>query len=293
MIETFQLPFVQRAFLVGAIAAIPFGLIGTFVVVRRIGYLAAAIAHCAFGGVGIGIYVHFLLATTWPIWFAADSLLGNVISPISISIVVAVSSALGIGLIRTVAREREDSVIGAIWASSMAIGLLLLERTPGNVSISNYLFGSIYLITREDVITVACLSLIVFFGIGIWFKRLEAVCFDEEFVKIRGISADRYFQILLVLIALTVVILMRLVGIVLVIALVTLPAATASRFLRRLVPMCVLSVFLGFLFTWTGILISLWFDISPGPAIVLVAAMTYFVCLLFSPLLQKAVVSQN
>jgi zinc transport system permease protein len=273
MFETLQFPFMQRAFLIGAIAAIPFGLIGTFVVVRRIGYLAGAIAHCAFGGIGIGLYGQYLLAgclgTTATVLFP----------PMGVSVLVAVLCAMLIGLIQTQAKEREDTIIGVIWAVGMALGLLLLELTPGNVNISNYLFGNILLITKTDVLLVSSLSIIVFCFVLVFFKRLEAVCFDEEFSRLRGVPAMFYFQMLLILTALTVVLLVRIVGIVLVIAMLTLPAATACRFAKRLFPICLLAVLFGWIVTWLGLFISVYFNLSSGPTIVLVAAAIYLVSL--------------
>ena len=259
----------QRAFLIGTIAAVPFGVIGTFIVVRRIGYLAGAIAHCAFGGIGIGLYLQYVLAA---------SVFAALFDPMLVSIVVAVFSSLIIGIVRQKAKEREDTIIGAIWAVGMALGLLLLELTPGNVGISNYLFGNILLITKQDVLIVGVLSLLVIAVIGLFFKRLEAVCFDEEFAKLRGVATTWYFQLLLVLTALTVVLLVRVVGIVLVIAMLTLPAAAAGRLTKRLLPMCLLSILLCAAFSWAGLLIVCVFGNLPaGPAIVLVAAVAYFV----------------
>ena len=258
----------QRAFLVGAMAAVPFGLIGTFVVVRRIGYLAGAIAHCAFGGIGIGLFLQHLLGV---------GLLAKLCDPMGVSTVVAVFSALLIGIVRIKAKEREDTIIGAIWAVGMALGLVLLEKTPGNVNISNYLFGNILLITQTDVYLIGSLSLFVLAVVAVCFKRFEAVCFDEEFTKLRGIHTTLYFQLLLVLTAITVVLLVRVVGIVLVIAMLTLPAATACRLTERLLPICVLSIVLGFVFSWLGLTLSVWLNLSAGPTIVLVAAVAYLI----------------
>jgi zinc transport system permease protein len=284
MFETLQLPFMQRAFLLGALAAIPFGLIGTFVVVRRIGYLAGAVAHCAFGGIGIGLFLQYLLTS----FFAASCascgaavFLEYCLNPMFVSLIVAVASALLIGFVHLRTNEREDTIIGAIWSAGMALGLLLLEMTPGNVNISNYLFGNILLITPFDVVLVSSLCLIVLLTVMLFFKRLEAVCFDEEFSSIRGISSTFYFQLLLVLTALTVVLMVRIVGIILVIAMLTLPAAAASRFANRLLPTCLYSIVICFICTWAGLLISVCFNLSSGPAIVLTAVAVYMATFCF------------
>ena len=273
ILETLQQPFMQRAFLVGAIAAVPFGLIGAFVVVRRIGYLAGAIAHCAFGGIGIGLYLQYLLAGT---------LVASFFSPMFVALAVAVLSALLVGVIRIKAKEREDTIIGAVWAFGMALGLLLFEKTPGNTGITNFLFGNILLITPTDVVLVSTLTILILASVFLLFKRLEAVCFDEEFARLRGVPTTFYFQLLLVLTALTVVLMVRIVGIVLVIAMLTLPAATACRLARKLFSICILSTILAVLSTWIGLGVSVWGNFSAGPAIVLVAVVFYVFSLLFS-----------
>jgi zinc transport system permease protein len=272
MLETLQSPFMLRAFLVGAIASVPFGLIGTFVVVRRIGYLAGAIAHCSFGGIGIGLYLQYLLAAT---------VLAPFLPPTGVSIAVTVLSALLIGAVRMKAKEREDTVIGAVWVVGMALGVVLLELTPGNINLSAYLFGDIIMMTQTDVQYVAVLSAVVLTVGILCFKRFEAVCFDQEFAQLRGIPTGFYFQLLLVLTAMTVVTLVRVVGIVLVIAMLTLPAATACRFAKRLKPICILSILIGLLSSWIGLLLSVVLNFPTGSTIVLTAAIFYFASLFY------------
>ncbi len=266
----------QRAFLVGAIASVPFGLIGTFVVVRRIGFLAGAIAHCAFGGIGIGLFLQYVFAGT----LLAGIPLAALFPPLGMAVAVAVLSALLVGVVRLKAGEREDTIINAIWAVGMAVGLLLFNLTPGNTNINNFLFGDIYLIRRADVFLIAALSVAVLFLVTLFFKRLEAVCFDEEFARLRGIHTSFYFQLLLVLTALTVVLLVQVVGIVQVIAMLTLPPATACRLSCRLWPICLLAILIGFLTTWLGLLISAAANPPAGPTIVLVATAFYLASLL-------------
>ena len=261
----------QKAFLVSAMAAIPFGLIGTFVVVRRVGYLASAIAHCALGGIGGGLYLQYLLATTV---FAAYC------SPMVVSIVVTILSAMLIGTIQIKATEREDTIIGIVWVTVMALGIILLDRTPGSGNIASYLFGDILLITSADVMLVAGLSVVVLALVLIFFKRFEAVCFDSEFAQIRGVPTAFYFQLLLVLTAMTVVMLVQIVGVVLVVAMLTFPAATACRWAKRLLPIGLLSILFGFLASWSGLVFSVWLHSPTGPTIVLVAALLYFISLL-------------
>ncbi len=281
MLDTLQSLFMQRAFLVGAIAAVPFGLIGTFVVVRRIGYLAGAIAHCALGGIGIGLYLQYVLAGT----MLAGVALSSLFPPMGVAVVTTVFAAILVGVLRTSAGEREDTLIGAVWVIGMALGVLLFNKTPGNTNISNFLFGDILYISRADVLLISVLSAAVLLLVLLFFKRLEAVCFDEEFARLRGISTSFYFNLLLVLTALTVVQMVRIIGIILLIGMLTLPAAAAARLAHRLKPICLLAVLFSLLATWLGLVITAATDWVTGPTIVLVAAAIYFAT--FLPPLSK------
>jgi len=266
--------FLRQAFLVSALASLPFGVIGTFVVVRRIGYLAGAVSHCAFGGIGIGIFLQQTLTV------AGFAVLASWFHPLFVAILFSIFSALLIGAVQHYAKEREDAIIGAIWAIGMAVGILFLNKTTGYHNISAYLFGEILLTSNTGTQSVAFLGIVVLAVVGLFFKRLEAVCFDEEYVMLRGLPARFYFQLLLVLVAITVVLMIQLVGVILVIALLTLPAATAARFTHRLFSMAVLATILCFLFSWTGLWISTTFDLAAAPTIILIAAAGYTIAVL-------------
>ncbi|HBT76596.1 MAG TPA: hypothetical protein DEB39_06640 [Planctomycetaceae bacterium] len=259
--------FVRLALLVSAMGSVSFGLVGTFVVVRRIGYLAGAIAHCAFGGIGIGLYLQHQLG------FAS-------VDPLGVALLVSVACAVLIGIVNRCAGEREDTIIGVIWAVGMAVGLLCLDKvTAGNVNISAYLFGDLYLVSEKNLYAVAFLGLVVLATTLLCFHRLQAVAFDEEHTRLRGIPTTFYFQLLLVLASVTVVLMVQVVGMILVVAMLTLPAAAAGRLTRRLFPMAVLAVLFCFLFSWTGIYLSLWGNFSSGPMIIVVAAVGYAIAL--------------
>ncbi|MDR2344460.1 MAG: metal ABC transporter permease [Planctomycetaceae bacterium] len=274
MRDIFCSPIIIQAFIIGGLSAVAFGLIGVFIVVRRIGYLAGAIAHCAFGGIGIGIGLQYIVTLNSFVIFRAF-----IPDPMFVAMIVAIISAMLIGVIRIVSKEREDTVIGAIWASGMAIGLFLVAIVPNNRNISDYLFGTIIFNTREDVFSVLLVSVIVLLVMFLFFKRFEAVCFDEEFSRLKGVNTAFYFQLLLILTAITVVVLVRIVGIVLVIAMLTLPAATACRFTSRISSACILAVIVGFISNWIGLFASVFFNLPPGPTIVIVASLLYFISL--------------
>jgi zinc transport system permease protein len=191
------------------------------------------------------------------------------------AVAAALASAVLIGLVSLYARQREDTVIGALWAVGMAVGLLFFAKTPGYADPMSYLFGDILLISRNDLWQVAALDVLVV-GLGLTlYNKFLAVCFDPEFADLRGIRVKLYYMLLLCLTALTVVLLMRVVGIVMVIALLTLPAAVAGHFSRRLWQMMLLAVLCCMVFVTVGLGLSYRYELTSGPAIIVLAAGVY------------------
>lgn len=280
--------FLRSVFLLSAMASVTLGLVGTFVVARRIGYLAGAISHCAFGGVGFGLWLKQSVAAGGLIsaLFAAcggdPDVWSARIDPVWVATVVAVLSAVFLGILQKYAKEREDALIGILWSLGMAVGLLFLNRTTGYVSVTGWLFGDITLVSTRDLWTVGLLGSAVCLTTLLFFKRLEAVCFDLEFARLRGLAVDFYDRLLLVLVAVTVVLMIRIVGMVLVIAMLTLPATTASRLTGRLAPMIAGSIFFCFAGSWLGIWLAVALDFSAGPMIIAVESAFYFLVLPFT-----------
>ncbi len=264
-----DIPFFRYAFLLGLLASVSFGIVGTYVVAKRISYLAGAIAHCVLGGIGAGLYLQHQVGISW-----FDPLYG--------ALIAALLAALIIGLVSIHAKQREDTVIGALWATGMAIGLLFIAKTPGYVEPMNYLFGNILLISKTDIWLVLSLNLVVVTITLLFYHKLLAVCFDEEFARLRGLNSNFYHLLLLCLTALTVVLLVRIVGIIMVIALLTLPAAVAGTFARTLGRMMLGAIFCCMLFVSTGLGISFIHDLPSGPTIILVAAGAYLAALAVS-----------
>jgi zinc transport system permease protein len=262
-----NLPFFRYALLTGIFASIPFGIIGTFIVVRRISYIAGAIAHCVLGGIGLGLYLEKGLGVTW-------------FGPMQGAVLVALLAAVILTLVSRHAAEREDSVIGALWAVGMATGLLFIAKTPGYVDPMSYLFGNILLVSRSDFLFVLALDILVLGLVGIFYNKLLAVCFDEEFAQLRGVSSGWIYLLLLCLAALTIVLLVRVVGIVMVIALLTLPAAVAGSFSRNILQMMLLAVLFCACFVVTGLGLSYSLDLPSGPVIIVIAAAVYLLALL-------------
>jgi len=261
------IPFLRYALLAGVFASIAFGIMGTYVVTRRISYIAGAIAHSVLAGIGAALYLQKQVGLAW-------------LHPMYGAVAAALLAAVTIGLVSLFAREREDTVIGALWAIGMAVGLLFLAKTPGYVDAMSYLFGNILFISRADLWLVTGLNTLVVVLCCCFYNTFLAICFDEEFARLRGLHARLYYLLLLVLTALTVVLLVRVVGIVMVIALLTLPAAIAGQFTRRLWHMMVLAVLFCMAFTVCGLGISYTLDFPSGPTIIVLAGAVYLVILL-------------
>jgi zinc transport system permease protein len=255
-------PLLRYSLAAGVMASVAFGIVGTYVVARRISYLAGAIAHSVLAGIGISLYLKEVHGVAW-------------CDPTAGALAAGIAAALLIGLVSLYARQREDTVIGAIWAVGMAVGVLFIDQTPGRVDAMKYLFGNIQFVSRGDLFFIAVLDLVVIAAAWFWHNKFLAVCFDQEFTELRGVRAKGYYLLLLCLTALCVVLLMRVVGIVLVIALLTLPAAVAGHFSSRLWQMMVLAVLFCIVSVVVGFAVAYPYGLPSGPAIILVAGALY------------------
>jgi len=262
-------PFMQNAIAGGILASIACGAIGSYVVVKRIGYLAGGIAHAVLGGMGIAYY------------------LGR--SPIEGALVSALVFAFILGWVSLRMQQQEDTIIGALWAGGMAVGILFISKTPGyNVELMSFLFGNILMIAPEDLYWIAGLDLLILTIVFLFYKQFIAVSFDEEFARLRGIPVERFYLLFLSLVALTVVILIQIVGLILVIALLTLPAAIAGLYIRSLSLMMVLASIIGMVFTTSGLAISYQPDLPPGPTIILLAGSFYLISLILNQIKKQS-----
>ena len=249
-------PFMQNALLGGLLASIACGVAGSYVVVRRIGYIAGGIAHAVLGGMGLAYF------------------LGR--SPVGGAIIAALVAALIIGWVSIRWKKQEDTTISALWAVGMAVGVLLIARTPGyNVDLMSYLFGNILMIPQSHLNLIFWLDVGIVLLVLLFFKQLLAVSFDEEFARLRQVSVDFFSLLLLCLVALTVVILIQVVGLILVIALLALPAAIAGQFVHSLSRMMLLATVLGAFFTTGGLAVSYQYDLPSGATTVLLTGLAY------------------
>lgn len=254
--------FLRAALLMGLLASLSFGMTGSLVVVKRISYVAGAISHAVLGGIGAALYFQRAHGMEW-------------FHPLLGALLAALIAAVLISLIRNSGFEREDSVIGAVWAGGMATGLVFIAKTPGFVDPMSYLFGNILILSGTDLLLVAILDVVLLVVLISGYNRLQALCFDEEQARLRGIAVGWYYTLLLCIIACTVVLLVSVVGVVLVVALLTIPAAMSGQHVRSLAGMMALASILTFIFVTAGIVLSFLADWPVGPTIILLAGIAY------------------
>jgi zinc transport system permease protein len=256
-------PFMQYAVLTGLLAAVACGVVGSYVVVRRITYVAGGISHCVLGGMGAAMYLNKVHGWTW-------------LHPLHGATAMALAAALVIGLVGLRYKQREDTVISAVWAIGMAAGVLFIAKTPGyQADLMSYLFGNILMVTPHDLRLIALLDAVVVVSALVFYKQFLAVCFDEEYARVRGLRVEFYYLFLLCLTALTVVLLVTVVGIIMVIALLTLPVAVAGHFAKRLWHMMVLSAVLSAVLTTAGLALSYSPDLPAGATIIVLSGAAY------------------
>lgn len=263
-----QHEFLRNALIAGLLASLGCGLIGPLVVVKRITFMAGGIAHSVLGGMGAALYYGF------------DPLLG--------ALLAAIAAALLIGAVRLSWKTQEDTLIGALWAIGMAVGILFIARTPGySTDLMSLLFGNILLVSERALVFMAVLDVLLFALLALFYRQFLAVVFDEEFARLRGVSVTFFYLLLLCLVALTVVLLIQVVGLILVIALLTLPAAIAGHHLHSLGAMMLGATLLGALFTSGGLALAYGPDLPPGPVMILLAGGAYVLSALLSAWIKR------
>ena len=253
-------PFMRYALAAGFLASVACGVTGTFVVVKRLGYVSGGIAHTALGGIGIALF------------FGADPLTGTMLA--------ALVAAVILGMVTLRVREHSDTVISALWSMGMAIGIIFMSRTPGyNAGLMTYLFGNILMVSQNDLMLLLYLDLGIILVIMVFYRQFVSMAFDGDYARLRGLRVDFLYLLLLCLIALTIVVLIRIVGLILVIALLTLPAAIAGNMVRRISRMMFLAVGLGFIFTTGGLALSYGPNLPSGATIIILAGIAYILSL--------------
>ncbi len=261
MVEALQFEFMRNALAAGLMVSIICGVTGTLVVVNRIVFLSGGIAHAAYGGIGLAFYMG------WP----------YMVGTLGFSL----GAAVIMGVVSLKSKHRSDTIIGVIWAVGMACGIILIDLTPGyNVDLMSYLFGSILTVPGSDLWIMAGMGLVIGVLVILFYPDLLAMSYDEEFARIRGVPVTAIYIMMIGMLAITVVMVIQVVGLILVIALLTIPPFIMEKYARSLLQMMIGSSLLGCLFTLLGLWISYRFDLTSGASIILVAGMAFFLNLL-------------
>lgn len=266
--EALQFTFMRNALMAGVLVSIACGVIGAFVVVNRIVFISGGIAHAAYGGVGLGYYFKF--------------------NPVLGAVIFSLAAALGMGAVHRKTRQRADTIIGVMWAVGMAVGVILIDLSPGyKADLMSYLFGSILTVPSSDLVMMLGLDVVIVAAAALFYKELLAVSFDETFASVENVPVDAVSMLLVCAIALTVVMMMRVVGLIMVIALLTIPAAISGQFVRDMKKMMALACLLGALFTTAGLWLSYFLNLTSGATIILVAGAAYVLSLALKAWLQR------
>ena len=257
----FSYGFMRNALMAGILVSIACGVIGTLVVLNRIVFLSGGIAHAAYGGVGLAFYLG--------------------IDPVIGAVVFSLLSALGMGLVQRKTRQRADTLIGAMWAVGMALGIIFINLSPGyKADLMSYLFGSILAVSQLDIWLMLTVVGLVIVLVVMFYKGWLAISFDETFARVRNLPVDALYLLMIAMIGLTVVIAMRVVGLIMIIALLTIPPAIANLFLKSMWKIMVLASALSVIFTVAGLVISYTLNLTSGATIILVAGTAYLVAYL-------------
>ena len=256
MMEILQYEFMRNALMAAVLVGIACGIVGTYVVIKRIVFISGGISHAAFGGIGLGY------------------LLG--VNPILVAIPFSILSALSIGIISKKAKVSEDTAIGILWSVGMALGIIFIGLSPGYApDLFGYLFGSILTVPSFDLGMMLILDVIIILTVLLFYREFSAISFDEEFSTVVGVPTKILYLLLLCLVALSVVVLIRVVGVILVIALLTIPAAIGRQFTYEIKKLMLLSIFIGITLTVIGLWLSYLLDLASGATIVLVLGIAF------------------
>jgi zinc transport system permease protein len=254
--ELLEYKFIVNSLLAGILASISCGIIGTYIVTRRMVFLSGGITHSSFGGIGIGYYLGFN-----PIIFAA---------------IFGVFSALGIEFISKRSNIREDSVIGILWSFGMAVGIMFVFLTPGYApNLMSYLFGSILTVSTLDIYLMIGLSIILILVFTFFYRTIVFISYDQEFARTHKIAVSLINYILIGLVALTIVLNIKVVGIILVISLLTIPQSIANLFTKNFRNIIIVSIVIGLIGAFLGLIISYKINIPSGASIIFSLVMIF------------------
>lgn len=256
-------PLLLSAVIAGLASSVVSGIIGSYVVVKRIVFISGSISHSVLSGIGFSLWLERAKGVEW-------------LSPLEGALIAGILSALIIGWIHLNYRQREDSVIAALWSIGMAVGILFISQTPGfNVELTNFLIGNILWVTPTDLYILFALDIFIILCVACLHKRFLAICFDEEQAQLQGLNVKALYLLLLVLTAVTIVLLIQVVGIILVMTMLTIPAAIGNLFTSKLSAVMLLAILISAAFCFGGTALAYHVDWPGGATIALVAGVSY------------------
>ncbi len=256
MLELFSMGFMQNALVAAVLVAIACGVMGTFVVVNRLTALSGGVAHASFGGVGLACLLGF--------------------SPMLGSLGFALACAMLMGFLTWQDRKKSDTFIGVIWAGGMALGVILTDLTPGySGDMMSFLFGSLLTVPTELLWWMGALLVLILGVVAFSFRKFLAISYDPEFSRVQGLPVLAYYMLLIALVALTVVLAVQAVGMILVIALLTIPGYIAECYARNLLQMMILSVLVSLVLVVAGLLLACQLNFVVGPTIIVCGVLMY------------------
>ncbi|MDK2979129.1 MAG: zinc transport system permease protein [Bacteroidales bacterium] len=272
--ELFEYKFIVNSLLAGILASISCGIIGTYIVTRRMVFLSGGITHASFGGIGIGYYFGF--------------------NPVIAAAIFAVFSALGIEFLSKKTDVREDSVIGILWSLGMAIGIIFVFITPGYApNLMTYLFGSILTVSTLDIILMAIVSVVIILIFIFFYHTILFVAYDQEFAQTHKLPVNFINNLLISLVALTIVLNIKVVGIILVISLLTIPQSIANLFTNEFKNIIIISIVIGLIGALMGLLISYQINIPSGASIIFSLVIFFILAKMFQIIKHKILLKIN
>jgi len=262
MQELLSFTFFQHALLSALLVSIATGIIGSLIVVNRMVFLAGGIAHASYGGIGLALF------------FSMPIFLGTSLFSIFVAVIIA--------FLTLKHKEYIDTYIGLIWAVGMAIGIVLIDKSGGYKSdLLSYLFGSILAVSKDDLYYMFGVDIVILFSVFFFYRRILAVSYDMEYSGLLGINTKFFYTLILVLSSLSIVISIKVVGLILIIALLTIPTYIAQKLSSSLKIMMILSTVFSMIFSIFGLFLSYYLDITSGASIILVSAFCFILFNIF------------
>lgn len=268
MLEILHLQFAQNALFVAILISICGGIVGALIISNKIVFLSGGVAHSAFGGVGIALF------------FGFHTMLGAGLMAIFMSLILLYFVRFR--------KQNIDSFIAASWAFGVALGIILIDITPGYaLDITSYLFGSILATSREDILVIALYDALLVGFVGVYYREILSVSYDEIFCKLKGLKTQIFLSVMFVFISVGIVMTMSVAGLILVLAILSIPSYIAGMFVQSLRAMMVVAAILSLIFILGGFVVSYHYNLSVGACVVMSAVCGMIVAQIFKIILRK------